>query len=622
MPFTLDYGTATSVALDTPNFVVFDALGDQYFTDTGSNCVRVINTAGTASTVAGLVVGGGYGDTCNAVANPTPTYTEGLLNPAGIALASNGDLYIADTGHNCIRRLRDKLTGTANLVTVAGTCTPTATLSQTPAPSGLALDSGGNLYIAIRDSTDGIQQVLQHVRTDVATSVCVMAGAPSTLAPTTCPAVTNNTIALNGPTGLTINGEGSLLVADTGNHCIREITGMTTIQTVVGLCTNDHSGAASVSLTGPYGLQFDQTQALLITDGNQVLRHVIGSGALTLLAGLSTNASGQYETTQDGKAGQLDPLNTPQGMAIDPYGNITVADSANHIVRQLFPNTIFRPTPVNSPSTLQLITFAVDQNVHLSAAVGTDYSITGNTCVGSLSYAGAGNLPATCQVSVTFTPTRPGVRNAQLTFTDSLTNTEVVTGLQGLATGSQFQFFPGVVNTVATGLAKPADIAVDIDSNAYVLEQGSGGATADIKELVAATGTLKTVVAAGSGIGGDPVALVRDSAGNLFVADKTAGNITRFGADGSPATTYLTGLDSPGALYVDGFDNLYVAQGGASHNVVEFYASGGERVVGGSGSILNANGTAAVAAQFVSPSGIYVDADGVIYVADSGGHRV
>ena len=617
--FTLDYGPATSVALDTPNFVVFDALGDRYFSDTGSNCVRVINTGGTVSTIAGLVVGDGNGDTCNATANPTPTYTQGLLNPAGIALTPNGDLYIADTGHNCVRLLPDKSLDTANLVTVAGICTAVALNSQTPSPSGLALDSSGNLYIAIQDSADGIQQVLKHAVNTVATSVCVMAGATSVQAPTTCSSVISNTITLNQPSGLAIDGEGSLVIADTGNKCVRRIAGMTTIQTIVGQCANDSSGSANVSLTAPYGLQFDQTQALLISDGNQVLRHVIGSSTLTLLAGLPGNASGPYDTTQDGQAGQLDPLHTPEGLAIDSFGNITVADSVNHIVRQLFPNTVFRATPLNSPSTPQPLTFVIDHSVDLAAAVGTDYSIRSNTCSGGLS---AGDPANTCQVSVTFTPTRPGVRNAPLTLTDSISNTKVVLGLQGLATGSQLEFFPGLVNTVASGLANPVDLAVDIDSNAYILEKGTGGATADIKKLVAASGTVQTAVAAGSGIGSDPVALARDSAGNLFVADQAAGNVTKFWADGSPSTTYLTGLTSPQALYVDGFDNLYVGQGGAAHNVVEYYASGGERIIAGSGSVLNANDTSATAAQFVAPSGIHINSNGVVYVADSGGHRV
>ena len=488
--FNLDYGTATSVALDTPNFVAYDALGDLYFSDSGSNCVRAIDTGGKVSTIAGLVVGGGYGDTCSSESNPTPIFTAGLLNPAGIALAPNGDLYIADKGHNCIRLLPDKSLNTSNLVTVAGTCTAISSLSQTPSPSGLALDTAGNLYIAIQDSTDGIQQVLRHAANTAATNVCVMAGAPSAHAPTTCPSVTNNTVLLSGPSGLAIDGEGSLVIADTGNKCIRKVAAMTTIQTYVGQCTNDSTmGSGSLTLINPYDLQFDQTGALLISDGNQVLRFTPGTATLALLAGVANNAPGAYSTLQDGQAGLLVPLNTPEGLAIDGHGNIVVADSANHLVRELFPNKVFNDTPVNSPATPQPITFVINQQVNLSASVGTDYSITSSTCSGSLN---AGTPPSVCQVFVTFTPTRPGVRNGPLTLTDSISNTSVVVGLQGLGTGSQLQFFPGVVNTVATGLAAPAGIAVDIDSNAYLLERGTGGATATIKKLVAASGTQVT----------------------------------------------------------------------------------------------------------------------------------
>ena len=618
--YNSDYGTATSVALNRPNFVAYDALGDLYFSDTGSNCVRKLDTAGKISTIAGLVVGGGYGDTCNEMSNPTPTYAQGLLNPAGIAVAPNGDLYIADTGHNCIRWLPDKSLNTSSLVTVAGTCTATATLSQTPSPSGLALDADGNLYIAIQDSTDGVQQVLKHVANTGATSVCVMAGATSLGAPTTCPAVTNNSVVLNGPSGLAIDGEGSLLIADTGNACIRKVAAMTTLETYVGLCANDSSnGPGSITLNAPYGLQFDQAQSLLISDGNQVFRFVPSASTLTALAGLPNNAPGPYSPLQDGQAGLLDPLDNPRGLAIDGYGNITVADSANHLVRQLFPNTVFSPTPVNSPSTPQPITLVINQNVNLSTAVGTDYSITSSTCNGALS---AGSPPHTCQIFVAFTPGRPGVRNAPLTLTDSISHTRVVFGLQGQGTGSQLQFFPGVVNTVATGLGTPVSLAVDIDSNAYILDRGTGGATATIKELVASSGQQMIAVAPGAGLGADPVALARDSAGDLFVVDQNAGSVARFGADGNTNANFLVGLTSPQAIYVDVYDNLYIAQGGAAHNVVEFFSSGGQRVIAGSGTVLDADGTAATAAQFVSPSAIYLNPSGVVYIADSDGHRV
>jgi sugar lactone lactonase YvrE len=618
--FNLDYGTATSVALNTPNFVAYDALGDLYFSDTGSNCVREIDTGGKVSTIAGLVVGGGYGDTCYPISNPTPTFSEGLLNPAGIAVAPNGDLYIADAGHNCIRRLPDKSLNTSSLVTVAGTCTATASLSQTPSPSGLALDTAGNLYIAIQDYTNGIHQVLRHAANTAATSVCVMAGATSAHASTKCSSVTNNTVTLLGPSGLAIDGEGSLVIADTGNACIRKVTAMTTLETYVGQCTNDSSsGAGSITLNAPYGLQFDQTGSLVISDGNQVFRFVPGTSTLNALAGLASNSSGGYSTLQDGQAGLLDPLNAPEGLAIDSYGNIVVADSANHLVRQLFPNTVFTATPVNSPASPQPITFVINQAVNLSASVGTDYSITSSTCNGALN---AGTPPNVCQVFVTFTPSRPGVRNGPLKLTDSNSHTSVVIGLQGLGTGSQLQFFPGVVQSVATGLSGPAGVAVDIDSNAYLLERGTGAGTATISELVNSSGTQVTAVAAGTGLGNDPVALARDSAGNLFVVDQTAGSVARFGADGTVNASFLAGLTSPQSIYVDVFDNLYIAQGGAAHNVVEFYASGGQRVIAGSGNVPDANGTAATAAQFVSPSAVYLNPNGVAYIADSAGHRI
>ena len=121
-------------------------------------------------------------------------------------------------------------------------------------------------------------------------------------------------------------------------------------------------------------------------------------------------------------------------------------------------------------------------------------------------------------------------------------------------------------------------------------------------------------------MGSDPVALARDSAGDLFVVDRTAGRVARFGADGNVNASFLVGLTSPQSIYVDVFDNLYIAQGGAAHNVVEFYASGGQRVVSGSGNVVDANGTAASAAQFVSPTAVYLNPNGVAYIAD--GHRV
>ncbi len=119
-----------------------------------------------------------------------------------------------------------------------------------------------------------------------------------------------------------------------------------------------------------------------------------------------------------------------------------------------------------------------------------------------------------------------------------------------------------------------------------------------------------------------PSALAIDSTGNYFIADATLGSIALFAADGTINTSYVTGLDTPTAVYADNFDNLYIAQAGSSHNVIEVYASGPRRTIAGSGSNTSAQGVAASTASFVSPSALTADLNGILYIADAGGHLV
>src|SRR5205807_10331503 len=95
--------------------------------------------------------------------------------------------------------------------------------------------------------------------------------------------------------------------------------------------------------------------------------------------------------------------------------------------------------------------------------------------------------------------------------------------------------------------------------------------------------------------------------GNFFITDATHGTIARFGADGTINTSYVTGLDTPTAIVVDGFDNLFIAQAGTTRNVIEVYAAGSHRII---------------ASSFVSPSGLAVDLNGILYIADASGHFV
>jgi sugar lactone lactonase YvrE len=621
--FNTDFGSATTVNL-TPAYLVFDSLGNQYVSDTANNCVRKIAPSGTISTIAGLVVGGS-GDTCNTVSNPTPTYTQGLYEPTGLAVDSSNNLYIADSEHNCVRKLPNNATGVASLTTVAGTCGPTPSASTTPSPSGLVIDSNNLLYIAIQDTESNpalsTYQVL-HQLTD--TSLCIMSGTPSALVSTFCPSVVN-TVALSAPSGIALDATGSLFIADTGNNCVREVVSLIYQQTVVGQCANDLTGNPATALNSPENLVFSPTQFLFITEANAVANNVVSyapsSNTLSIVAGLPNGAPGPYNTTQDGESALSSPLNSPIGIAVDTTGNFYVADSGNFIIRKLSNSILFPPTTVGSLSASLPITFEINQNVDLSANVAADFKITSNSCTGSLAAAPSGTPPLTCQVFVSFNPTKPGVRDAALRLTNFLTGKTVVLGLHAIGIGPLSAFTPGTVNTVVPSLSNPIAVAVDSTGNAYILQSGATPGSGSLLLLPAGGGPTQTLINLGSGLS-TPSALALDSAGSIYIADTTSGTVARYGADGTFNPNYASGLSNPTALAFDSFDNLYIAQAGAAHNVIEVYLSGTTRVVAGSGTFGGADGVPAIQASFVSPSGLYVDVNDILYIADGGGHLV
>ncbi len=603
--FNGDFGSATTVSLDAPSYIVFDSHGNQYLSDTLNNCVRKIDSFGSMSTVVGLAVSG-KGDTCATSTNPTPAPSQGLYQPTGLAVDSSNNLYIADSKHNCVRMLPNGSAGVAFLTTVAGTCGSGS--STTPSPNGLVLDSANNLYISIQD-TEVLPAIsaYQVLRQTLGSSLCVMAGTPSTLVPSACAGITGS-VALSAPSGLAISATGDLFIADTGNNCVRQIANLTTYKTAVGQCANDSSGNPATGLSNPYGLTFSPTQSLFITETNpdNVVSYTLGSSSLTIAAGLPNGASGSYSPTQDGNSALSTPLNAPRGITVDSLGNFALADSGNSIARKLNGNIIFPSTPVGSTSAAMPVTFVINQNVNLSASAGPDFTISNNTCTGVLSPATAGLPPNTCQVFVRFTPSRPGLRRAPIKLTDSLSGNVILQGLEAVGTGPLNVFTPGTVNTVAASLDTPVAVAVDAAGNAYFLEAGTAPGTADLLLLPAGGGPPQLMIPQGAGLL-TPSALAIDSAGNLFIADATHGTVARYGADGSINTNYVTGLDTPTAIYADGFDNLFIGQAGTTHNVIEVYAGGSRRIL---------------SASFVSPSSLALDLNGILYIADAGGHLV
>ena len=239
-----DNGPATSARLNAPTGVTVDPNGNLYIADSGNSRIREVSNA-VISTVAGNGTPGFSGDN-------GPAAGAQLANPYGLAIDLAGNLYIADSSNNLVRKVSN-----GTIATVAGNGTPgfsgdngPAIRAQLASPAGVAVDSGGNLYIA-----DTLNNLVRKVSGGVITTMAGNGtpgfggdGGPATSAQ------------LYAPSGIAVDSAGNLYIADTYNGSIRKISGGV-IATVAGIGTSgfggDNGPATSAQLDNPYGLAVD-----------------------------------------------------------------------------------------------------------------------------------------------------------------------------------------------------------------------------------------------------------------------------------------------------------------------------------------------------------------------------
>jgi sugar lactone lactonase YvrE len=610
-------GLATTIPLTAPTYVASDLSGNVYVADTGNNCIRRVDTAGNMFVAAGQPASGS--DTCQNAGSVT-TYTTGVLHPSGLALDAAGNLFVADTDHNCVRRLSAGATGIASLQPLVGNCADPSNTSVAPAPAGLAVDAAANLYIAINDSADGIYQVIRSSPSNGYTTVCLVSGATSPAVATQCLDITGGVV-LQAPQGLTIDPVGNLYIADSGNACVREISAGNP-STAVGKCTNDGTSSNSTILQTPVSVTSDAVGHLYVEDNGAAKVYELLANQLALVAGNGL-ATPTYSPAQEGKAAVSYPLLNPQGLAADKAGNVYVADTNNNIVRVLKQGLLFPETSVGNRSTPQNLWFMITAAVHLTSGPGGDFqSFPPNLCSGAISAPTAGQIK-TCQLSLRFQPTLPGLRTAPLTITDSMTSpaTTYRFGLSGVGQSAEAIFIPGTIKSLAKSLATPSAIAIDSAGDVYYAESGGGSSNGSISVLPAGSSSPTQLIAPGGGVA-TPTALALDAAGNLYIADSTTNSILRYDANGN-LTPQVNGLDNPIALATDQLGNLYVAEDGTTAvDVLQIYAGGQKAVIAGGGINAAPNNVPATTASFVHPSALYLDPNGNLYVADRGAYRV
>jgi uncharacterized repeat protein (TIGR03803 family) len=275
------------------------------------------NLNGTIATVAGNGTSGYSGDGGAAIEAE-------LYDPEGTAVDSTGNLFIADTDNNLIRKV-----GTNGIITLIN--------EELYSPEGVAVDATGNLFIA----DVGNQRIREVGTNGIITTV---AGNGTWGYSGDGGAATNTE--LYYPAGVAVDSTGNLFIADMYNLRIREVGTNGIIITVAGNGTQGYSGdggaATNAEMYSPEGVAVDATGNLFIADtDNEAIREVGTNGIITTVAG-----NGTYGFSGDGGAAINAELYSPEGAAVDATGNLFIADTGNQRIRKVVNPGIPGPTLV------------------------------------------------------------------------------------------------------------------------------------------------------------------------------------------------------------------------------------------------------------------------------------
>ncbi len=562
-----DGGPAVSAPIAGPAGVAVDGSGNIFIADHYDSRIRKVSPSGIITTVAGS--GGGFqcigfctsgsgfsGDGGSATSAQ-------LSGPAGIALDSAGNLYIADQYNNRIRKVSPQ----GIIITVAGNGTGSpnggsfsgdggsATSAGLWSPTSVAVDAAGNLYIA-----DTTNQRIRKVSNGVITTVA--GGGAGTFSGDGGPATSAS---LYFPTGVAVDGAGNLYIADSYNNRIRKVSSAGIITTVVGNGTGalytgtffgDGSPATSAGLNNPQGVAVDSSGIPYIADTqNNRVRRISPNGVISTVAG-----NGSPGFSGDGASATGAQLNTPTGVATDNAGNLYIADCNNNRVRKVSPGGNISTVAGSSSQG-----FSGDNgpatSAQLSGACGVAVDSANNLYI-----ADSGNN-----------------RVRKVTPNGTITT---VAGF-GTAPGNSGDGGPAT----SAVLRGPRGVAVDSSGNIFIDDRGN----CSVRVVAASSGVISTVL--GYGL--------------IQIGNHGAGN---------PCPSGIA-VDRQGNLFVDYGNFQFILEVTPKGDMLA--VSGGLRSCSTTNcSYYSGDGGPANNAELYGASGLAVDAVGNVYIADSGNSAI
>jgi DNA-binding beta-propeller fold protein YncE len=568
----------TSASLYGTTAVAVDKTGNVFFASLNA-ILRWDATTGIVTLVAGDGTRGFSGDSGPA--------TDAVLNePLGVAVDKSGNIYIADAGNNRVRMVSN-----GAITTIIGNGNP----GELNYPTGVAVDSStGNVYVAdngngrVIELSNGVTTIIagpvspSGVAVDASGNVYFtnMTGPASGSVIEIANGVTTTVVTgLVRPDGVAVDAHGNLYIADPGSETIMTGTGTTIAGNGTPGYGGDSGPAMGAELNGPQGVAVDTNGNVYIADTFNYRIRRVTSGVISTVAG-----NGTHGFSGDNGPATSAELFGPLNVAVDSVGGVYIADVGNNRIR--------------------------------AVSNGMINTVAGNGTAGS----GGDGLPAT----------DAELDNAQGVAVDTTGNLYIAD-----TSNNRIQ---EVVNGIMTTLAQnsddsyvsdPSGLALGSMGTLYVAQPGGGYSTGDVIQLAGPT----TTIVLHTGLN-QPYGVAADSGGDVYIADTynnrilkltnggtttVAGNGTQgFSGDNGPATSAQ--LFNPQGIAVDYAGNLYIAD--TYNNRIRKVSNGVIATVAGGGTSGPGDNGPSTSSQLASPTGVAVDSNGIVYIADFGDNRV
>ncbi|MEI6713395.1 MAG: immunoglobulin domain-containing protein, partial [Verrucomicrobiota bacterium] len=577
----MNNATGAAAQFDSLGAVASDKAGNIYVADAGNNRIRKIAPNGTVTTFAG---------------EGTPAYLDGAAliarfnSPKGVAVDSEGNVYVADTGNHRIRKISAY---DGSVSTLAGSGTPGGNnggpdVAQFNQPSGVAVDLDGNVFVADTDNFkvrrvspygvvstwagNGVSGYIDHENPDLA-----QFGAFS---------------------GISVDRLGNVYVADREHNRIRHIAvNGRAVSTFAGDGTpgSTNGPAINSSFNFPDGVFVDNSGGVYVTEKAGYRIRSIYDGQVFTVAGNGANAF------VNGAAGTAS-FQAPAGITISPVdGSIIVADFDGNRIRKVDRGTLVSG---QNQATFSLPSVTVGDAGEYLVVVGNQRGV-----VESSVYTLTVNVPPLITVqpptNINVTEGNPFSLDVTAVGTGSLTYTWYKVGLGGpLVSGPMSQYS-------SVGGASSEDAG-----NYYCVVYDS------ITALSTTSNSVAVAVNVPPSITSPPIASGTLTGGTLLTLNVTTSGtgLSYQWRKAAIVSTPVTGVNAIGGMAMDSVGNIYVSSL-FTHSIYKFpvgVSSGTPLTSGGFGYTEGAP----AAAQFSNPQGMAVDSSGNVYIADSGNNRI